>query len=48
MRRTAPGGQGGVNTTRLEQQVEALRDVPCLRTVETARGRVGIVHYHSQ
>ena len=37
---------------RLEQWVEALRDVPYLRTVETARGRVGIVHtiahYHSQ
>ena len=29
---------------RLEQWVEALRDVPYLRTVETARGRVGIVH----
>ena len=37
---------------RLEQWVKALRDVPYLRTVETARGRVGIVHttahYHSQ
>lgn len=44
--------RGQIHHRRLEQWVKALREVPYLRTVETARGRVGIVHtiahYHSQ